>query len=115
MEKEGLAVVEACKVFRPYLMGQQFMIVMDHRALKFLAGKDPSTGRLARWFDTLHDKDFTIRYRPGSAHGNADALSRQAWPDDKDTPWKEGEVLGRLTPNTQLDGGGRATPQMCSS
>ena len=59
----------------------------DHHALKFLAGKDPSTGCLARWFNM----DFTFRYRPGLAIGNADALSRQVWPDDKDTSLKEGK------------------------
>ena len=73
MEKEGLAVVEACKVFRPYLKGRQFTIVTDHHTLKFLAGKDPSTRRLARWFDTLRDMDFTIRYRLRFANGNAGA------------------------------------------
>ena len=35
-EKEGLAVVAACKHFLPYLLGRHFTIVTDHRALEFL-------------------------------------------------------------------------------
>ena len=46
-EKEGVAVVDSCRHFLPYLMGQKFTIVSDNRALKFLSKKDPSSGRLA--------------------------------------------------------------------
>ena len=63
-------------------MGRSFTIVTDHRALKFLSGKDPTSGRLARWFDALRDLNFEIKYRPGKQNENADALSRHAWDDD---------------------------------
>ena len=39
--------------------------------------KNPAA-RLARWFVRLEQYSFKIEYRKGSAHGNADALSR--WP-----------------------------------
>ena len=52
-EKEGLAVVAACRHFLPYLLGHHFTVVTDHRALTFLHGKDPTSSRLARWFDAL--------------------------------------------------------------
>ena len=99
-EQEGLAVVEACKYFRPYLLGQSFTVVTDHRALAFLAQKESSNGRLARWMDVLQQFTFTIVYRPGKSNQNADVLSRQAWINDRpaqDSP-EEGEMLG--TPNT---------------
>ena len=81
-DKEGPAVVDSCKHFLSYLVGRSFTIVTDHRALKFLSGKDPTSGRLARWFDALRDLNFEIKYRPGKQNENADALSRQAWDDD---------------------------------
>ena len=93
-EKEGLAVADACRHYLPYLVGRHFTICMDNRALHFLTNKDPTSGRLARWMDTLRALSFTIRYRPGSGNGNADGLSHQAWETDDSTFQKEGEVSG---------------------
>ena len=50
---------------------------------------DPTSGRMARWLDSLHELDFSIEYKPGSKNGNADALLCQAWPATSNT--KEGE------------------------
>ena len=77
-EKEGLAVVAACRHFLPYLLGRHFTVVTDHRALTFLHGKDPTSGRLARWFDALRQLDFEIKFRPGTSNSNANGLSRQS-------------------------------------
>ena len=40
--------------------------------------RDP-TERLAKWDLTFQGYDFTIQYRPGKDHGNADALSRRVY------------------------------------
>ena len=66
MEKEGLAIVEACKHFLPYLVGKKFCVVTDNRALQYHYNKDPTTGRLARWLDALRDLYFEVRHRPGT-------------------------------------------------
>ena len=85
-EQEGLAVVEACKYFLPYLLGRSFTVVTDHRGLAFLAQNESSNGRLARGMDVLQQFTFTIVYRPGKSNQNVDAISQ-------DSP-EEGEMLG---------------------
>ena len=80
--KELLAIVEAARHFHHYLYGSHFMIRTDHAALKWLRSiKDPE-GQLARWLTRLDQYDFTVHYRPGAAHINADSMSRRPCQDD---------------------------------
>ena len=75
-EREAFSVIAAIQKCRPYLLGNHFTVVVDHQALKRLMSLCYPTGRLARWAFTLQGYDFTIQYRPGNDHGNADTLSR---------------------------------------
>ena len=52
-EQGGLAVVNACMHFMPYLLGYPFTVVTDHKALSFMELKDPYSHRLTRWMDIL--------------------------------------------------------------
>lgn len=75
-ERECLAVKWACDQFRPYLLGRRFTVFTDHAALRWLfTVRDPKS-KLVRWILELQEFDMDIRSRPGSANGNADALSR---------------------------------------
>ena len=74
-EKEGLAVIYGCEVFRPYLLHTKFIIETDHESLSYLLNAK-SPARLVRWSLKLAEFDFTVQYRKGSNNGNADALSR---------------------------------------
>ena len=79
VEKECLAVVEGIKAFRHYLIGRNFTVETDHRALQWLDKMKDGNPRLTRWTILLQPYDFSVRYRPGTANRNADGLSRQAW------------------------------------
>lgn len=75
-EKELTSIVWGIKVFRPYLFGQQFNIITDHRALVWLFNlKDPGS-RLTRWRLKLEEYQYTIHFKSGVSNTNADALSR---------------------------------------
>ncbi|KAL4088776.1 hypothetical protein QTP88_023860 [Uroleucon formosanum] len=75
-EKELCAIIWGVKQFRPYLFGQKFNIVTDHRALNWLFNiKDPGS-RLTRWRLKLAEYEYEIHFKPGASNTNADALSR---------------------------------------
>lgn len=64
--------------FRPYLLGQPFKILTDHNGLTYLMTAQFPNYRLARWAPKLAEFTFTIEYRKGKLHGDADCLSRHS-------------------------------------
>ena len=77
--KEALALVWAVKNFRTYIYGRHTNIITDHRALEYLDTVKDTTGQLHRWSMAMQEYDYTIYYRPGTKHVNADVLSRLEW------------------------------------
>jgi len=75
-EKELLAVVFAIYKFKPYITGIHFIIKTDHHALCFVMRKPELAPRLARWVLLLQEYHFTIEYKSGKTHVDADCLSR---------------------------------------
>ena len=76
IEKELLAIVWACKYFRPYLFGRKFIIYTDHRPLIWLFNLKEPNSKLVRWRLRLEEFDYEIAYKKGKYNTNADALSR---------------------------------------
>ena len=74
--KELLAVILAVKHFHTYLAGAEFTIRSDHSSLRWLTHFRDTEGQIARWLQFLGGYTFTIEYRPGKKHANADGLSR---------------------------------------
>lgn len=75
-ERECLAIVDAVKNFRYYLIGRRFEVVVDHHSLRWLKTVGDNSQRLARWSLQLQEFDYDVTYRPGKQHSNSDALSR---------------------------------------
>jgi len=75
-DKELLALKYFVEYFKQYLLGREFLIRTDHQALRWLFSLKEPKGRIARWIEILSAFNFTVEYRPGKRHGNADGMSR---------------------------------------
>jgi hypothetical protein len=62
--------------FRPYLFGNKFTIVTDHKPLQWLFNLKEPSSRLVRWRLKLEEFNYNIVYKKGKQNTNADALSR---------------------------------------
>ena len=62
--------------FRPYLYGYKFHLVTDSNPLTYLVTSAKLSATDHRWLSGLASFDFTITYRAGKAHSDADGLSR---------------------------------------
>ena len=80
----------------------------DHKPLEALQTSKRLTGRLARWALSLQHLNYTVQYKAGKNHQNADGMSRQAWEktDEKtDENTDEKTDIG-LAEDVKLEGGG---------
>src|SRR6218665_457805 len=75
--RELLAIVFFLKTFRPYLLGRKFLLRTDHSALRWLRRTPVLIGQQARWLTIIEEFGFDIIHRAGTAHQNADAMSRR--------------------------------------
>nr|CAI5836698.1 unnamed protein product [Callosobruchus analis] len=75
-ELETLAVVNSMQRFRVYLLGIEFKVVTDCNSIRSTFTKKDLVPRIARWWITTLEFNFTVEYRPGSRMAHVDALSR---------------------------------------
>ncbi|GFW07391.1 retrovirus-related Pol polyprotein from transposon 17.6 [Trichonephila clavipes] len=75
-ELEVLAIINALKKFRVYLLGQHFKIVTDCSAFQKTIQKKYLITRIARWALQLEEFHYEIEHRAGSRMKHVDALSQ---------------------------------------
>ncbi len=64
------------KEFKHYLYGRPFLVITDHSPLSYMYQSTTDSTRLQKWRLQLQQYVFEVRYRRGTANGNADGLSR---------------------------------------
>jgi hypothetical protein len=77
-EKEAMAILEALKKWRHYLLGNKLVIKTDQKSLKYLSSQRLLEGIQHKLMLKLLEFDFSIEYKKGSENSVADALSRKA-------------------------------------
>jgi hypothetical protein len=73
---ELVAIVYALKMWRHYLLGRKFVLMIDHYGLQYLFDQPKLNSRQARWMALLNEFDFEIKHIKGKENRVADALSR---------------------------------------
>ncbi|KAF8389590.1 hypothetical protein HHK36_024107 [Tetracentron sinense] len=76
-DKELFALVTAIQKWRPYLLGQSFIVRTDQQSLKFMLEQKVGTPLQQKWITKLLGYDFTMEYKKGCENKVADALSRK--------------------------------------
>jgi hypothetical protein len=76
-EKEAIAILEAVKKWRHYLLGTKLIIKTDHQSLKFMNDQRVTTGIQQKLLLKLLEFDYAIEYKKGQENRVADALSRK--------------------------------------
>lgn len=89
LDKEGLAIMFGIKKFHRYLYGRASTICTDHKPLISLFSEKKAihqmgSPRVQRWAVTQGAYEYSIVYKPGRLHANANLLSRVPMPGNSD-------------------------------
>ncbi|KAL4289625.1 hypothetical protein GQ457_14G015280 [Hibiscus cannabinus] len=76
-DKEMYALIRALETWQHYLLPKEFVIHIDHEALKHITGQHKLNKRHAKWVEFLESFPYVIRYKKGKENVVADALSRR--------------------------------------
>ena len=101
LDKEALAIYFGVSKFHQYLYGRPFTIFSDHKPLIYLFGEHRgippmASSRIQRWALALSTYQYSIRYKSGAQHANADAFSRLSSPQSISCVSTPGDVLTLL-------------------
>jgi hypothetical protein len=76
VEKEAMAMLYSLGKLKYYLLGKEFTIYSDSKALEWINQNASKNAKIYRWSLALAAYDFKVIYKKGSLNLNADFLSR---------------------------------------
>ena len=71
---ELAAIIHALKMWWLYLIGRNFLLMLDNISLKYLFDQQNINARQAKWFSFLSEYDFKTKHIMGKENKVADAL-----------------------------------------
>jgi transposase InsO family protein len=86
---ESVAIQEAVRYWKYWLMGQKFRVITDHKPLEKLNLKSRPDEELGDIMNYLSQFQFEVVYRPGSDNTEADCLSRNPVLESEDENLEE--------------------------
>lgn len=107
-EKEALAIIWAVEKFKPYLYGNKFTLITDHKPLTFIKNSTKNQ-KIIRWRLELENYDYNVIYKTGKTNVVADALSRKI-----DTNANEIDEIESL-PDSQVNNPSESLPDTTHS
>ena len=75
-EREVLGILSVLKKLRYYLLGKQFTLLTDVKAIHFIKNNASSSAKLTRWLLLMSEYDYTVGHVPGTQFTVPDYLSR---------------------------------------
>ena len=99
--RETLAAVFGCEHFSHYLQGKKFKLRTDHNPLVWLRSMKNPKRPYSGWIVRLEQYNYTIQYRPGKDHTNADFNSRIK-PIEKEQPTEKEQGKRSISSQTEL-------------
>ena len=81
VEREALAIVEAIRKWRTFLVGRRFKAITDQQAVSVMFDEQGhaskiNNAKILRWRLELSEYQYYIQYQPGFENLSADAISR---------------------------------------
>lgn len=103
-ERELLAVIESLKRFQHVLIGRQFRLFTDHKALKWFDTQKDLSHRQLRWSKFMQGFDYEVHYLPGPKNVIGDALSRMYSHEEAGTVRAVSEMLSNDSDSEDEEG-----------
>ncbi len=104
-EHETIAILEALIKWEDKLLGRKFIIVTDHKSLKYFEMQPNLSSRQTRWWEYISRFNFTIQHVDGTSNRVADCLSRYYESDYLDDEHPDHEFMSadaKLDPDAEL-------------